>query len=134
MYSIEIENFMKAVRQCQMDYEYYFENVGKKDKEKCDLEHEIELANKYKDRVKVVPKLHKILKERRISKDIVENTEPIVNFIKENHKVFKQMEQLLGQVRKVEKSHRGRTYRARIREDLTICNYQEQITNINKKC
>lgn len=134
MYSIEIENFMKAIRQCQMDYEYYYENVGKKDREKGDLEHEILHAKYYKDRIKATPKLRKVLEERRISKDIVENTEPIVNFIKENHKVFKQMEQLLGQVRKVEKSHRGRTYRARIRDDLTICNYQEQITNINKKC
>lgn len=120
VYSSELERFLKAIKQCQSDYHFHYEVVGKKDKEKCDLEHELELAKKYKDRVKAAPKLSKVLKERRVSKDIVENTEHIVRFVDENQKLFNNLKQLLGQVRKTERSHHGRVYKARVRDDLTI--------------
>lgn len=120
MYSVEIEKFLKSLKQCQLDYEYHYERVHIKDKETQDLLHEIELGKFYSDRIKATPKLTKVRKERRISKDIVGNTELIVNFVNENKKLFDRMKNLLGSVRKTERSHHGRVYRAKIRKDLTI--------------
>ncbi len=119
MYSKEIERFMKILKQSKADFSYHYEIVGKKDKETQDLLHELELG-KYENRSKTATKLAKVRKERRVAKDIVEITEPIVNFLNENKKLYDQLGQLLGLVRKVEKSHQGRVYKPRIRNDLTI--------------
>lgn len=119
MYSGEIERFIKAIKQCQLDYNYHFQNVNTKDKETQDLLHELELCE-YKNKGKAATKLSKVRKERRVSKDIVENTEPIVKYINDHKKLINELSQLLGQVRKAEKSHYGRVYIARIRDDLTI--------------
>jgi len=119
MYSEEISRFLIIMKQSQLDYNYNYENVNKKDKETQDLLHQLELG-KYKDRDKSATKLAKVRKERRIFKDIVENTEPINKYIEENKKIINGLTQLLGQVRKAEKSHEGRIYIPKIREDLTI--------------
>ena len=120
MCSTEIDRFARFVKQVQLDYQYHFENVNKKDKETQDLLHEIELGE-YKSRDKTATKLAKVRRERRVSKDIVEVIEPIIKYINENKKAFNNLSQLLGDVRKVEKSHQGRTYKAKVRTDLTIC-------------
>lgn len=120
MYSVELERFLRAIKQCELDYDYHYRTVGEKDKETQDLLHEIELGATYERRVKAVPKLTKVRKERRISKDIVENTEPIVKFMDANKKLFNMMQNLLGDVRRIEKKHSGRTYIPKIRKDLTI--------------
>ena len=108
------------MKQAQLDYEWHYEIVGKKEKETGDLLHELELAKKYEDRVKAVPKLTKVRKERRVSKDIVENTEPIVDYFEVNKKFLNGLAQLLGEIRKVEKKHNGRIYKPRVRDDLSI--------------
>ena len=120
MYAAELERLCNFLKQCQADYDYYYEQVGIKDKEKCDLEHELLHAEGYKNRLKVNPKLYKVLQERREAKDIVEKTYPIANYIRENRKVFDGLSQVLGQVRKIESSHVGRAYKPRVRKDLTI--------------
>lgn len=119
MYSYELERFIKVLKQSQLDYQYHFENVGKKDKETQDLLHQIELG-KSSDRDKAATKLARVRKERRVSKDIVENIEPIIKYLDENKRLLSTYSQLLGQIRKAEKSHQGRVYKAKIRDDLTI--------------
>jgi hypothetical protein len=119
MYSIEIERFIKFIKQCQSDYKFHYENVGKRDKDKGDLEHQLELGSA-KERGKTTTKIVKVLKERRTSKDMVELTEPIAKFADENKKTIDQLTQVLGQIRKVEKYHGDRSYKPRIRTDLTI--------------
>ena len=111
---------MRALKQCQLDYDWHFDNVNKKDKETQDLLHQIELGATYDERIKATPKLTQVRRERRISKDIVENTESIIKFVEENKKVINKLSQLLGDIRKVERSHHGRVYKAKIRNDLTI--------------
>jgi hypothetical protein len=119
MYFNEINRFLKAIKQSQLDYKYHYENVNIKNKETQDLLHQIELG-KYKDRDKIATKLAKVRRERRVFKDIVENTEAINKYIEENKKAINGLTQLLGQVRNAEKSHEGRTYIPKIRKDLTI--------------
>lgn len=119
MYSEEIEQFLKMIKQCQIDYRYHYEIVGKKDKETQDLLHQLELG-KYIERQKAATKLAKVRKERRAAKNIVESIEPIMKFIAENKKVVNTLDQLLGQVRKVENIQQRRVYKAKVRNDLTI--------------
>lgn len=119
MYSKHIKEFADAIRQAQADYTYYHERVGIKDKETQDLLHQIELE-KPSERNKTATKLANVRKERREAKDMVENTADIVEFLSQNKSFLNQLGQLLGKVKKAEKSHEGRSYRARIRDDLTI--------------
>jgi uncharacterized NAD(P)/FAD-binding protein YdhS len=119
LYSKVLEDFLRAVKQCQLDYKYNYEQVNKKDKETQDLLHQLELG-KSKERNKTATKITKVRKERRIAKDIAENTEPIAKYFEENKKAFDTLTQVLGQTRKAEKNHQGRIYKAKIRTDLTI--------------
>lgn len=119
MYSTILEDFLKATNQCQLDYKYNYKLVNKKDKETQDLLHQLELGSS-KERSKTATKISKVRKERRIAKDIAENTEPLAKYYEENKKVFDMLKQILGQIRKAEKSHQGRVYKAKIRTDLTI--------------
>jgi len=119
-YSDTLAQFLSFLRQCQKDFDYHYDRVNKKDKETQDLLHQIELGKTYQDRAKALPVLHKVRKERRESKDTVKVTTYIADFVSENSKTIRELEKLLGEIRKVEKCLKNREYKARIRKDLTI--------------
>ena len=61
-----------------------------------------------------------IRKERRVAKDVVKITYPIVQWVNKNQKTINELEKLLGDVRKEEKGTVGRKYsnRTKILEGL----------------
>lgn len=116
----KIRKFFTAL---DKDYEWAYEQVGLKDKEKCDIEHELELSDMpYREACKWGTKLRNVLKERRVSKDTVELLEPLHEFVESDvyRSFFKGLETLQGQIRKVEDKLGNRAYRARVRDDLSI--------------
>lgn len=76
-----------------------------------DYLHKIELENlNYKERAKLSTKLMENRKLRRKYKDEYEELSPLSNFVAENKVFIRKLEQLLGEVRKVEKYHTNRQY------------------------
>lgn len=81
----------------------------------CDILHRMELGCPYEERCKLATQLTTCLKERRYYKDIINQTQPIVDWTKDgrNSAAFAQLKQVLGKVRKEETYQETRTYRPR---------------------
>ena len=76
-----------------------------------DILHNIELnENSQYDYICEGFTLRDIRRKRREAKDIQTVTNPITQWISQNKKTVKELEQLLGTVRKAEKRTSGRTY------------------------
>lgn len=120
--SENISNFLTFCRSVNSEYKTHCEAVNKYDYETQDVLHQLELGS-YKERSKFATTLAKIRKQRRISKDFVDINATLVNYMTtpEFIKVQRQLEQLLGACRKQEAHVESqRVYRARVRNDLTI--------------
>lgn len=94
------------------------EAVGQADKATCDYLHQIELGE-YKDRAKTTTALAKNLRIRRENKDVVETLSPIVEWINKNQGAINTLKNVLGVVRKKERSTE-RYYYPRVVMDLEI--------------
>ncbi len=118
MRSEEVKRFLDFVKETQEIYKIAKENMQQEDKRLQDLLHKIEFEPAAKERNKACTKLHKSRIERRKYKDMVEETEDLVNFFEDpqNKKVMDKMTQLLGKIRKVEKYHQDRKYYPRVKE------------------
>lgn len=82
-----------------------------------DILHKFELEKlSYSERCRLATVLVNNRKDRRYYKDHVEELEPIINHMKDpvSIKAINILKQLLGEVRKVEKYHRNRTYTPRV--------------------
>ena len=112
-----ISAFIKLVEHTPKRYISAKVSVGVEDKLTSDLLHEIELeGTNCKIRSKTATRLRENRLDRRYYKDIVEELEPLYLFLdkKDNKKVIKELEQVLGKVRKVEEYHSDRTYYPRV--------------------
>jgi hypothetical protein len=113
--SEELEKFRDFLVNVKKDYDHYYELVGKMDELTQDYLHDFEFGQlTYSERNKLGTKMHKCRCERRIAKDIVQELEPVVNFIDGNHNFTNRINELLGEVRKIEKSHINRHYNRRV--------------------
>ena len=120
-YAQKLEECIDFLRGAAQEYEFCCGSVGAKDKEKSDLEHELELAAPTsKERGQVARKLQQVLKERRQYKDVVVSTQAIAEYLGQHPKLLNELAQVLGKVRKEEKYLSQRTYIPRVRKDLTI--------------
>ena len=65
-------------------------------------------------------KLREVRRKRRSAKDTLEQAGPLVAWIRENHAVIKELEQVLGNIRKMERQAENRVYipRTHILEDI----------------
>lgn len=112
-----IEEFLNFLSDVKSKYNFAFDEVNQQDKLTQDYLHSIELDNlKYEERNKIATKLVINRKDRRYYKDIVEEYEPIVEFLDDpnNKKIVNQLTQVLGKVRKQEGYHEKRTYIPRV--------------------
>lgn len=112
-----IEEFLNFLSDVKSKYNFAFDEVNQQDKLTQDYLHSIELDNlKYEERNKIATKLVINRKDRRYYKDIVEEYEPIVEFLDDpnNKKIVNQLTQVLGKVRKQEDYHEKRTYIPRV--------------------
>ena len=75
----------------------------------------MELGCTYEERCRLATKLTACLKERRYYKDIIDQTQPVMEWSNDgrNAAAFNQIKQMLGKVRKSEKYMETRTYRPR---------------------
>lgn len=88
--------------------------LTEKNDQSQDIMHFIELRNApYLERKKLYDTLPTIRQERRDAKDEIEILTPIVQYIEDTRKNTAYLQQLLGDVRKIERRHYSRTYNNR---------------------
>ena len=110
-YSDSIESFLDFLRKAQRDYQIAITEEKEKDAQSQDLDHWLELNNNsYHDMAKIAKVRAKVRQERRQAKDRQQQLQPIKDWMFQNSKVMKSLEELLGAVRRAEKSQQGRTY------------------------
>lgn len=112
--SEKLKEILDFFRRCPARYQMAQEEVRKEDKRTQDILHRIELEAGYNERCKLATQLRDSRKTRRKNKDIVEELEPVMEYLTSNKKAVDAMGQLLGKMRKVEKYHESRSYHPRI--------------------
>lgn len=110
-YRDQLEGFLEFLRQAQRDYQIAAEEEREKEAATQDLQHSLELQeNSYHALAKISKVMAQVRRERRKAKDQQQLLQPIVEWIAQNTKVINSLEQLLGAVRRAEKSQEGRSY------------------------
>lgn len=120
-FSNKIENFLRFCRE--------FVDANRRaaiaemdaDNQIQDILHNIELNENYPDDYILQGlALKNIRKDRRVAKDVIRITYPVVQWVNQNQKTINELEKLLGAVRKAENNTVGRMYsnRTKILEGL----------------
>ena len=106
-----VENFLDYLREVESQYNIAIMEQKEAELLTQDLLHKLELEDiSHHEYAYLAKELKEIRKQRRIAKDTILCTSPIIQYARDNHKVIKQLEQLLGEVRKAEKSLENRHY------------------------
>lgn len=106
-----ISNFLALCREASSRCAFAQELLNETNAKTQDILHYLELENpKYKERAKLATELAAVRKQRREYKDEVEEYVGIAEFAEKNKSFIHSLEQLLGEVRKVEKYHAERHY------------------------
>ena len=117
-YSERISDFLDLMNEVKSAYEINLENQRNEEALTQDLLHKLELEDTpYKERCKIATQLKINRQDRRYYKDVVEEIEPLYNFLygniegtNANKKFVERLKQVLGAVKKQEKYHTYRTY------------------------
>lgn len=120
-FSIEIEKFLRFCRQCVDTNRRAAIAEMDADNQIQDILHNIELNENYPDDYVLQGlALKNIRKDRRVAKDVIRITYPVVQWVNQNQKTINELEKLLGAVRKAENNTVGRMYsnRTKILEGL----------------
>ena len=114
--SEEIKAFLDFIREVESHYMIALEAMKTEERRMQDFLHAIEFEPHAEERSKIATKMRASRIVRRENKDIVEELEPIVDFlsVQQNKKAIDQLTQLLGRIRKVEKYHENRSYHPRV--------------------
>ena len=110
-YSDNIEIFLEFLRQAKREYQISITEEREKDAASQDLDHRLELGdNSYHDMAKIAKVRLQVRRERRQAKDRQQELKPITDWMYQNPRVIKSLEELLGTVRRAEKALEGRMY------------------------
>lgn len=109
-----LKEFLDFVNNCETRYNLEQETIEKENKRMQDLLHAIEFEPHCEERSKTATKMKKSRIVRRESKDVTEELEPIIDYLKSNRSAINQLTQVLGKVRKAEKYHANRAYFPRV--------------------
>lgn len=106
-----VEYFLEYIRQTEQLYHISIANEQEANDATQDLLHSLELEeHDYHSSARIARKLKEVRQTRRAAKDLTLKTQVVVNWIDENRKTIKTLEQLLGEVRKAERNTENRIY------------------------
>ena len=116
--SKDLKEFLDKIEASKTDYNIAKDVVSTEEKRTQDLLHAIEFEPSAKERNKFCTKLKRARIERRASKDVIEELEPLMKFLEvpANVTTLNNMKRLLGEMRKVEQYHANRTYHPKLKE------------------
>ena len=123
-----IKEFLSFLRQADTELSIVESTIHDKDNATQDILHHIELqeCTPY-DFICLVIALRQIRRERRKAKDTQTALIPIIGWANENQKVIRELDKLLGEVRKIEKGTKGRHYQARTNAVMTALKDGEEV-------
>lgn len=116
------KTFLDNIAAIKKDYHWHYEQVGKLNDLTQDYLHSLELDSlDYKSRAKLATQLAKCRQKRRESKDMVEILSPAVDFLESDkgELFIRQLQEVLGKVRKEETRHQNRIYIPKVLEKET---------------
>jgi hypothetical protein len=122
---IVLKIFARAVQRYQENYE----NIGKCNNEQQDILHEIELANN-PDEEKAYNLYLALRDSRKLRRQLMNENEllqPLVDLLHENEKFKQKLCRVHARISQIERLQDDRRYKARIRDDLSICQGDEEI-------
>ncbi len=126
--SDKLKQFLDFEKDCETAYGLCSDNVPKLDKATQDLLHQLEFGS-YRERNKTANMLAKIRRERRESKDSVALLQPLVELFSTNdgRKFIKQLQLVLGEIRKIEKNMDNRIYTPKVITTIEIAKMTKAI-------
>ncbi len=108
-----------AIRDIPTKHKENFDMVNQLDKETQDLLHLMEFYDlNASEGFKAYKELQRIRRTRRNLKKENELLEPIANTLKKFKSNLTELDKVIGDIRKVQNSHKARTYKAKVRTDL----------------
>lgn len=110
-YAEQFSQFLRFLRQCQEDFSIAESLQDDTEAETQDILHKLELEeNTYHEYARLSKTLKKVRIERRKAKDTIEQLGPLVTWVAQNSKIIKELEKVLGEMRKAEKNIQYRHY------------------------
>lgn len=112
-FSDTIGEFIELMENAKKDYYWNSDEVLRLNGLQQDYLHKLELDGlNYGERAKVATKLMKCRQDRRDSKDMVRNLEPLIRFLESDKgkNMMNLMKEVLGKTRRVEKDMECRVY------------------------
>lgn len=110
-YAEQFSQFLRFLRQCQEDFSIAESLQDDTEAETQDILHKLELEeNTYHEYARLSKALKKVRIERRKAKDTIEQLGPLVTWVAQNSKIIKELEKVLGEMRKAEKNIQYRHY------------------------
>ena len=118
-YSKIIDDFLCFLREAEQDYKIANQEEQDANGETQDILHELELLDhKYHEFAQLSKELKEIRIKRREAKNVIESTGPIISWLENNRQTVKNLEQLLGTVRKAQRSvENNKIYTPRVRKN-----------------
>ena len=118
--SYNFEIFLEFLKEAEKLYKISYDTVNDLDKLTQDYLHDLELGGfDYKGRAKIATKLKETRQARRKCKDITIPLQPVIEWIHLHRGTINELQQLLGKVRKEEKSLNNRFYIRKVDTDVT---------------
>lgn len=116
MNSDQIEAFLTFLRGCEQRYHMSEAEELEANAITNDIHHDLELVeHSESELLELAFELTSARKKRRVAKDCMAETAPVLAWVEENRKTIKSLEQLLGEVRRAERSVENRIYTPRRR-------------------
>lgn len=114
MCSAQIEAFLSYLRECEQHYHMAEADEQEANDETQDILHSLELEE-HDDHsfARLSKELKRVRQKRRVAKDTMSETLPVLDWINANRAVVKDLERLLGAVRKAERNAQNRIYTPR---------------------
>lgn len=117
-----VTRMLKCIGDAEEIYDSNYDNVKVKEAETQDLLHEIELSNFNASQGCILAKeLQKVRRERRKMKDENELLFYLYDMVKKNPGFKNTLINVHKNIKKKERDINERYYKAKVREDLTIC-------------
>ena len=134
-YSTYIKAFLDFLEQAQHDHDCAQDFLKEQEALQQDILHKFELVDmSYHETARLGKLAAEARQERRRHKETMEATEPVTRFMSKNKGFIYQLKDLLGDVRKVEKKQKARTYRPRVMSPEDYYGEGEQHEDKREQC
>lgn len=123
------ETILRFFTNTSQKFNENYEAIGRLEKEQSDILHEIELAEvQDNDRgYNLYVTLREIRRARRQLRSENELLQPLVELFKASEAFRQKLYKVCARIKDLERIQGERTYKARVRDDLTICNDDEEV-------